>query len=384
MPPIGPLGNNPATHAQQLVVDIVRTQHLAQSGLIDNSEAKRMVGDLMGQLIASDDVERSDLALANEVLDQLTQEPPPAGGGLFAKLKQFVQDLRGTSATFAKVDLPATRQGLTQLRGDVQLATIPYTGQLPEGTGIDRVATSILAYKLNLVMRMQMAAGNAPEGAMHNDGDPAKLGQFINRQSGLTANVLVDPGSKDIKIVFGGTTAGMVKNDHFFKRSQQNFVSTLSQWVSNIKAGLGFKAHSLNQAAFLTRQLVDVVKSDPAYQGYRISTVGHSKGAAEAVYAALSQDEPLKATGFSSADLGGRLVRGLPEQNVARAKELVTHVHVKADSVPNLRWLTPSMRPLGQEAVVPAAGFAGPLSRHDEFARHITAHLDAKLAQTAA
>ncbi len=69
MPPIGPLGNNPATHAQQLVVDIVRTQHLAQSGLIDNSEAKRMVGDLMGQLIASDDVERSDLAVANEVLD---------------------------------------------------------------------------------------------------------------------------------------------------------------------------------------------------------------------------------------------------------------------------------------------------------------------------
>jgi hypothetical protein len=79
--------------------------------------------------------------------------------------------------------------------------------------------------------------------------------------------------------------------------------------------------------------------------------------------------------------LGGKLVRGLPQENVARAKELVSHFHVKADSVPNLRYATPSMRPLGQEAVIPASGFAGPLGRHDEFARHISQWADHQLAQ---
>jgi hypothetical protein len=85
--------------------------------------------------------------------------------------------------------------------------------------------------------------------------------------------------------------------------------------------------------------------------------------------------------GFSSADLGGALVRGLPPENVARAKELVSHFHVKADLVPNLRFVTPSLRPLGSEAVIPAEStLSSSLSRHDAFANHIVHWADQKIA----
>ncbi|MDI9330055.1 MAG: hypothetical protein QM527_01820 [Alphaproteobacteria bacterium] len=337
------------------------------------------------------------MATASRVIDQLRlrQEgaaPAPDNGdngdtgGPFDTLKQVYQDLRGTSATFAKVDLSTTsREMLERLRNDVQLATLPYTVRRPEDSGVDLVATTDFAEKLNARLQTQLQGvwgTPVPSGAIPNQGDPALLGQFIDRRSGLTANVLVDSGKKEIKVVFGGTTAGLVKSDSFFTRCKDNFVSTLSQWSSNLKVGLGFKAHSLKQAANLTAQVVELVQTDPAYrnQDYTVSTVGHGQGSSEAVFAALSLDVPLKATGFSSADLSGRLVRGLPEANVARAKELVSHVHVRGDIVPNLRWVMHHMRPLGQESVVPALGAAGPLSRNDEFATHITAHLNTLLA----
>jgi hypothetical protein len=132
----------------------------------------------------------------------------------------------------------------------------------------------------------------------------------------------------------------------------------------------------------LTKKVLEQVKQIPALQGYSVSTVGHSKGSAEAVYAALSQAEPLHAVGFSSADLGGALVRGLPPENVARAKELVSHYHVRADLVPNMRFVTPSMRPLGQESVIPAtATLDTALSRHDAFTNHIVHWADGQLAR---
>jgi hypothetical protein len=59
----------------------------------------------------------------------------------------------------------------------------------------------------------------------------------------------------------------------------------------------------------------------------------------------------------------------------------VQHFHVKADLVPNLRFITPSMRPLGIETVIPASGIAGPLGRHDEFAQHIASWADNELAK---
>ena len=75
----------------------------------------------------------------------------------------------------------------------------------------------------------------------------------------------------------------------------------------------------------------------------------------------------------------------MPEENVARAKDLISHFHVRADLVPNLRFVTPSLRPLGKEAVIPpTTALKTPLSRHDAFANHIVHWAEEQLARPTA
>jgi hypothetical protein len=380
-----PIGN---VGARETLGQIYQTETLHEAGLLDKADAAEQVGDLIGNLIASDDVTPSQAKEASAVLDRLTSEPPPSTGGIFSKLKQVFGDLRGKSATFEKTAPPQTREGLEKLKRDAQLATIPYTNKAV-GDGFDPVLTSKLAFQVDVALRNDYANPETQRKGVRNDGDPANWGNFVDSKSGLAANIVVDKNSREVTVIFGGTTAGKYHNEEvnnfsFLKRSKNNALSTLSQWVSNIKAGLGIKPHSLEQAANLTSKVLEQIKNVPELQGYTVSTIGHSKGASEAVYAALSQKEPLKAVGFSSADLGGALVRGLPPENVARSKELVSHFHVKADIVPNLRFVTPSLRPLGKEAVIPAeSSLSSSLSRHDAFANHIVHWADAQLAKPA-
>jgi len=373
------------TSARATLGQIYQTETLHEAGLLDKADAAKQVGDLIGDLIASDDVTPSQAKEASAVLDRLTREPAPETGGIFSKLKQVFSDLRGKSATFEKTAPPQTRQGLEKLKQDAQLASVPYTNKL-SGEQYDAVLTSELAFRVDVALRQDFSNPETKRQGVRNDGDPAHWGNIVDKKSGLAANIVVDKANKEVKIIFGGTTAGAYHNEEvnnfsFLKRSQHNALSTLSQWVSNIKAGLGFKPHSVEQAANLTKKVLEQIQHVPGLKDYAVSTVGHSKGASEAVYAALSQEVPLKAVGFSSADLGGALVRGLPPENVARAKELVSHFHVKADIVPNLRFVTPSLRPLGSEAVIPASTtLTSPLSRHDGFANHIVHWADEQIA----
>jgi len=373
------------TSARATLGQIYQTENLHEAGLLDKADAAKQVGELIGNLIASDDVTPSQAKEASAVLDRLTSEPAPETGGIFSKLKQVFSDLRGKSATFEKTNPPQTREGLEKLKRDAQLATIPYTNKAI-GEGFDSALTTELAYRVDVALRSDYANPTTQRKGVRNDGDPANWGNFVDSKSGLAANIVVDKANREVKIIFGGTTAGKYHNEDinnfsFLKRSKHNAVSTLSQWVSNIKAGLGIKPHSLEQAANLTSKVLEQIQNVPGLQGYTVSTIGHSKGASEAVYAALSQETPLKAVGFSSADLGGALVRGLPPENVARAKELVSHFHVKADLVPNLRFVTPSLRPLGAEAVIPAEStLSSSLSRHDAFANHIVHWADQQIA----
>lgn len=361
-------------------VDVLRqihvTEELAQAGLLSSTDARTEVGKLIGQLIASDDVQPSHAQDASFVLDRLCPEKTnsAARSGVLGKLKQVFSDLRGTSETFAKSAPPTNKAAISAMKEAAQLATIPYVGILTpdQNNGMTQYVAMGLDYRLR---------NDEGKGKLRSSINPQGNGSFVDKKSGLVANVVANPDTKQIHVIFGGTTAGAFKSEDFKLRSKHNFATTLSQWVTNLKTGLGIKPHSLHQAANMVSHVVDMVKNDPELKGYNISTIGHSKGASEAVYAALSQEKPLKATGFSSADLGGKLVRGLPAQNLAKAKDLVQHFHVKADLVPNLRFITPSMRPLGIETVIPASGIAGPLGRHDEFAQHIASWADNELAK---
>ena len=365
-----------ASNANSIISQIRIQDQLQQSDLIGKKSAAENVGAYLGELLQADDVKPSHLTEARIILNRLTQSEP-SSSGLLAKLKQFVGDLRGTSNTFAKVELPTNRPGLESLKLSAHIAAVPYTGVIPEGlnpnpptheggTGLTSLVSADLA----------LADGKS---RLINKGDTSK-GEIIDPRSGLTANLLVDEKRKEIHVVFGGTTSGLEKTDNFNKRSSGNFTSTLSQWVSNLKTALGIQSHSLLQAKELTRLVVNTAALSQNFADFEVKTVGHSKGSSEAVYAALSQDKPLKATGFSSADLSGKLVRSLPTNNVEAASELVTNFHVKGDLVPNLRYVSPAMRPLGSEAVIPANGTAGPLGRHDEFVKHIDAFVDQQLS----
>jgi hypothetical protein len=372
--PLAGVGGGPK--AVDVLREIHVTEALAENGLMSTADARTEVGRLIGDLIASDDVQPSHAQDASAVLDRLCPETPRPGAspGLLGKLKQVFSDLRGKSETFAKSAPPTSKAAISAMKEAAQMATIPYVGLLTpaQNNGMTQYVAMGLDYRLR---------NDEGRGQVRSSVDPQGNGSFVDRKSGLVANVVVNPDTKQIHVIFGGTTAGAFKSEDFKLRSKHNFATTLSQWVTNLKTGLGIKPHSLHQAANMVSQVVDMVKTDPRLRDYTVDTIGHSKGASEAVYAALVQDTPLHATGFSSADLGGSLVRGLPAQNVAKAKELVQHFHVKADLVPNLRFVTPSMRPLGTEVVIPAIGMAGPLGRHDEFADHITAWADNELAK---
>lgn len=357
--------------------------NLNKAGLESDQDTSKSVGKLLGQLHQASGVAPCQITDTTNILDRVTKQPQSDNGtSLLEKLKQFVGDIRGKSETFQKAEVANDPSALRTLKETAKLAAIPYTGHLPQGNyetnpsvkadGTGAGLTSLVSAELAL------ADG---KGQVINKGDTSK-GEIIDPRSGLAANLIVDKDKKIITVAFGGTTSGLNKTEDFNKRSFGNFATTLSQWVSNIKTALGIQSHSLSQARELTSKVVDIAKQSEQFADFQIQTVGHSKGASEAVYAALSQKEPLHATGFSSADLSGKLVRSLPAENVAAAKSNVSHVHVKADIVPNLRYVSPSLRPLGTESVIPTTGFAGPLGRHDGFVAHIEAFVDKQLAES--
>lgn len=206
-------------------------------------------------------------------------------------------------------------------------------------------------------------------------------GGIIDPKSGLTCFIAVNETTKEIKVIFGGTTSGLTASDSLMERSWGNRSSGLAQWKANLRGVFGEPPKSYRQAACIVRGVAKECEPGGDYAGYTVSTVGHSKGAGEAVFAALAQtpkdgEKPIAATGFSSAHLGKTIVKMLPRENLAQAHDRVTHLHVAADPVPNYRYLNPRVIPIGQEMSIPAKGLApNPVQRHDGFLEHIEAHL---------
>lgn len=289
------------------------------------------------------------------------------------------------------------KAALKQLASNASIAAFPYTGKLELGgkeVGSESLNPPLsendfhhgrrgLTEEVSEQLRFSVNGKFGTSGAISNDGNP-KLGQIIDKKSGLTANLVVDHENKRVNVVFGGTTSGLEKTDDFNARSKGNLLSTLSQWVSNIKTALGITPHSIKQATNLTQTVVNTVASSEALKDYEVVTIGHSKGAAEATYSALSLQEPIRAYNFSAADLQGGLVRNLPKVNVDQAKSLVTNAHIKGDVVPNVRYVSPALRPLGTEFVLPRAEEnTGLLGRHDQFAYHVSEYVKGQQSSVA-
>ena len=267
-----------------------------------------------------------------------------------------------------EVSPPATPQEKKQMLTEAEIAAFPYHRSLEaisEAGNIDPVSAIPNKWEVLPEFIDELASRTGLTADKEN-------GFLYDKKTGLTAYLLHQPGTKEVRLVFGGTTSGL-KTGGLAKRSLiANPKFTLVQWGSNIRNALGMKSpKNFDQAKELTGQLKTLLKDSPEHKDCHLVLSGHSKGGAEATYAALSQDPPLEARVFSCAELHQRLVNDIPTKNLKRASELVSVVNIKADIIPNMRTMLPTkLRAIGSITTLKAAHFYN-VERHDSFAKHI-------------
>lgn len=221
-----------------------------------------------------------------------------------------------------------------------------------------------------------------------------KFGTLIDKESGLVATILASPSSKSLVVSFGGTTAGD-KVGELLSRVTNNQNSNAKQWGANFAAGLGSLPTSYKQAKQLVETVDKLMKDKASWAGdtemtkgaalpwanYELSAVGHSLGAGEAAFAALSQPTPLKANIFSPAHLSEGLMRLLTPESLQQAPDKVQAYSVSGDPVANLRRLPlVGIRGVGTEHVIPADPSRGrkvlnAIDVHDQFDKHLDAYI---------
>lgn len=256
--------------------------------------------------------------------------------------------------------MPTDAVSVTRLMQDARLASFPYARRaeaLPEGWST----------REDLAAPMRQALGLKSAGVEQGQG------VIVDRGSGLTAVLLHRPDSRELVVAFGGTTAGKKVGETIAARVKpgRNFRSTLSQWGANIFAGLGGTPRSYKQASTLLSQLQQRMRSDPTLAGLTLRVVGHSKGAGEAMFAALGAKAPVPVTAFCPAHLSEGLIKQLPACNLARAKELVASYSPYGDPVAAMRGKLPRMPGVGAGYHFDGIPKQGAMHRHDRFHEHV-------------
>ena len=275
------------------------------------------------------------------------------------------------NAIFAEKENPGTAEEKRQLAIDAEIAAYPYhrsAEKIAEAAAINQDsedASPNWSPVTDLIDDLAEKTGLSAD---------KEKGYLYDESTGLTAYLLQDAASgdnQDIRLAFGGTTSGH-ETGGLGKRSWANRKFSAAQWKSNIQNALGLKIPgNFQQAKELTAAVSEGLKAHPQYGDSKLTLTGHSKGGAEAAYAALSQATPLEAKIFSSAELHQKLLDTIPEENLNQASGLITGANIKGDFVPNMRKILPTnIHPVGSTVTLPPA-HAYNLERHDTFAKHI-------------
>ncbi|WP_422134022.1 hypothetical protein [Endozoicomonas sp. ALD040] len=197
-------------------------------------------------------------------------------------------------------------------------------------------------------------------------------GFLYDKKTGLTAYVLTNPERKEVRLVFGGTTSGLAAGG-LIERSRKNMQFSGKQWQANLKnlTGKGIP-DSYKQAKALTASLMKNLPATPEGEPFSLKLNGHSKGGAEASYAALSMVPPVEAVCFSSAELSRAALSDIPRENLASAHEKVTHYKVSKDPVTLAGKFISGLSHTGKVITLPAKhAYDSFLDRHDKFTKHI-------------
>ena len=292
---------------------------------------------------------------------------------------QLLKPAPGNAHTI-KMPKPETAKEKIQLAVDAELAAYPYHRSLDK---VNNTASKETDEKKipgmgswDLAKPLALAAGNAT--GLSTKGAE---GFIYDKKSGLTAYVFQNPKAvpPEVRIVFGGTTSGKSAGG-MEKRSLLNGRFTLNQWIANAKNAVRGKVpDSFQQARELTTQVQRMMLLDKKYADCKLVVSGHSKGGAEASFAALTQKAPLEAVCFSSAELGRDARALIPDEYKENESILkkVRHYKIKGDPIPNVGLLNRKLGHVGGVTTLPAKNILqSPMDRHDKFTRQVHAFSD--------
>ncbi|HVK94992.1 MAG TPA: hypothetical protein VM571_09725 [Noviherbaspirillum sp.] len=162
-------------------------------------------------------------------------------------------------------------------------------------------------------------------------------GRFCDPDSGLVGQLFVNESKKEATIAFGGTTAGPQKGS-LAERMQSNAWITARQWRANISSasGLTIVGDAVPDSYSRAAELAGLMKNFAASKGpgWKVSLTGHSKGGAEAEYAALKNE--LTAVCFGTPELGKTVLAAASQSQLIAGARNIRHYFVKGDLAPQI------------------------------------------------
>ncbi|MFY2510216.1 hypothetical protein ACN3E9_18690 [Vibrio pectenicida] len=289
---------------------------------------------------------------------------------------RLLRTLVTTNDPSKKSKISAQYEGIeskvAELRPFVYLAKAPYIGSLPSSEGMQSWTTDS-AY-------LQSQGKNTPRQLSLDICSSIKSinlgndGKLICSKSGLTAFIAINEKTKQIVISFGGTTSGEKNSPKLKNRAVSNLSYINKQNMANALNAIGnHTPKSYSQAATLVANLKRLAPGD-----YEVIAVGHSKGAAEAEYAALSHG--IRAYCFASAPLSDHNYEKAMKKNYGdnwqlsqkEASEKIEHCFVKGDIIPKLGF----GKHYGKITYIPSFDGVKPIAHHDKFDEYILAISD--------
>lgn len=187
---------------------------------------------------------------------------------------------------------------------------------------------------------------------------------FSDGNGGMKAYIFVDETKRHATLVFGGTSSTSIGGGSYnLQRLVWGARDQFNQWWANLQSVFGSQApQSYTNAA----NLLHVAREQ--LSDYEWSTCGHSKGGAEAAFAAAmnsSSDSHVNAVCFCAPPLGAMLMNRLlaaypePGELSRYAKEHIRHINVQGDPVPALDRVVNAAH-IGTAYTFPATDLSGP------------------------
>lgn len=287
----------------------------------------------------------------------------------FAPMVKFIRNITQSRASVTPQD-PQHQSNITTFQQYSKLAAFLYTGKVNEKDWFMAKAPSGMT-KDNPCLTPQFLSSELSTKHKKEGFRLSTNGNIVCSESGLTASVGINYKEKTVAVVFGGTTSGESNSSSLMTRAWKNLLFVAQQSKANLCNALTrHTPKSYSQASQMVKELAEIIPKD-----YRIVTVGHSKGAAEAEYAAISNfspGRPIEAYCFSSAKLNhGSYEKAMSNQS-PQVADYIHHCFVEGDWIPRMGF----GRHVGGVTYVPYYGSFSPINAHDKFDKHIQRYFE--------